>query len=375
LKRGIGKNFFQKVFPHLEKMITETDRFVIKEVRGELVGFEKPAIVLKEDARLYVGALSEDVVHDTKEALKKAGGKDALAGYRRAGIKVNLGGGIATCPATFTDPLVVEGIIDFCQEMGVEPFVCEADMRGFAMDEELIKRRGELWEVLQRKKVRFVNLSENPIKFYCLGVEPHITFPKELLDAETAVISAAVPKDHWECGVSFCQKNMYGAISERRKAIYHRSWSRIDKVVAASCRILNPDLAVLGGRYAGVGWGPHFCAPIPLHRLVIGKDAIRVDALMAEVYGYPYEKVKYAMINTHGVLPNYELMDGSTDFPNEIVSKIRPHAMTPRRRLFWKMLLFPQYFTPHKIQHKIAPKLENLAAWFHHKFVDKLAEE
>lgn len=356
-------------------MITETERFVIREIRGELIGFEKPTEVLKKGARAYVGILSENVSRDTVTALKKAGAQEVLSGYRRAGIKVNLGGGIAGCEATYTDPLVVEGIIDFCLEIGVEPFVCEADMRGFVMDERLIKRRGDLWKVLQRKKTPFINLSENPVKFYCLGLETSLTFPKELLDPQTAIISASVPKDHWECGISFCQKNMYGAISERRKAIYHRSWSRIDKVVACACRILTPNLAILGGRYAGVGWGPHFCIPIPLDRVVVGKDAIQVDAVMAEVYGYPYEKVKYAMINTHGIVPSCELIEGSAEFPREVVKRIRCHAMTPRRRFFWKTLLFPQYFTPHKFQHKIAPKLENLAARFHHKFIDKMARE
>jgi uncharacterized protein (DUF362 family) len=353
--------------------IIETGRYVIREVNGKEVGYEKPARVLGDDPRVYVGALGDDVARDTADALHKIGAAKILSGFKRAGIKVNLGGGLEGCPSTFTDPLVVRGIIEYCKGLGIEPFVCEADMRGFAIDEALLKRRGDLWEKLQETGTRFVNLSHDGVPFQCLGLEGKLPFPKVLLDPETAIISAAVPKDHWECGLSLTQKNMYGAISDRRKAIYHRVWSRIDRAVAAAARILRPDIAVLGGRLAGAGWGPHFCVPVPWNRVIVGPDAIRVDALMAEAYGYPYEKVKYAMINAQGDNVTFSTIEGSAEFPEEALKLLRRYAMTPLRRLVWKAILFPQYFVPHKWQHGASPRLESLAASFHHRFVDPLA--
>ena len=353
--------------------ILETGRFVIREINGKRTGYEKPARVLGEDDRVYVGALGENVARDAAAALDKLGADKILRGFKRAGIKVNLGGGIQNCPSTFTDPQVVRGVIQFCRDVGVEPFVCEADMRGFVIDEALLKRRGDLWQVLEETGAQFINLSDGGVPFRCIGLERSIPFPMTLLDPETAIISAAVPKDHWECGLSLTQKNMYGAISERRKALYHRVWSRIDKAVAAAARILRPDIAVLGGRLAGTGWGPHFCVPVPWNRLMVGADAIRVDALMAEAYRYPYEKVEYAMINAQGETVGYRLMEGSIAFPDEGVSLLRRYAMTPRRRLAWKTILFPQYFIPHQWQHDASPKLEGYAAAFHHRYVDPLA--
>lgn len=353
--------------------ILETSRIIIREINNVRVGYEKPARVLGDDDRVYVGALGEDIARDTAAALAKFGADKILRGFKRAGIKVNLGGGIQQCPSTFTDPLVVRGIIEYCRDLGIEPFVCEADMRGFVIDEALLKRRGDLWQVLQETGARFINLSGDGVIFHCIGLERSIPFPMTLLDPDTAIISAAVPKDHWECGLSLAQKNMYGAISERRKALYHRVWSRIDKAVAAASRILRPDIAVLGGRLAGTGWGPHFCVPVPWNRVIVGADAIRVDALMAEAYQYPYEKVKYAMINAQGETVTYRMMEGSAEFPEDGLKILRRYAMTPGRRLAWKAILFPQYFIPHQWQHDASPRLEGYAAAFHRRYVNPLA--
>jgi len=354
-------------------IIFETKRYLIREIQGRRLGYEKPAKVLGDDNRVYVGALGEDIARDTGTALERIGAEKILRPFKRAGIKVNLGGGIQTCPSTFTDPLVARGIIDYCRNLGLEAFVCEADMRGFVIDDALLKRRGEMWSVLQDTGAQFINLSENGVPFHCIGLERSIPFPMKLLDPETAIISAAAPKDHWECGLSLTQKNMYGAISERRKALYHRVWSRIDKAVAAAARILRPNIAVLGGRFAGTGWGPHFCVPVPWRRIIAGEDAIRVDALMAEAYRYPYEKIEYAMINAQGETVDYQLVEGSAEFPAEGLNLLRRYAMTPTRRLVWKIFLFPQYFIPHKLQHDVSPKLEGRAAAFHHRFIDPLA--
>jgi len=351
----------------------ETERFTVFDVGGRKLGYEKPARVLGADDRVLVARLGDDVARSTAEALDKLSAGEVWERFRKVGIKVNLCGGVVGCHATFTDPLVVEGVIEHVRSFGAEPFVCEGDMRGLAVDEGLISRRGELSEVLARTRTPFVNLSRLPVPFVCHGFEGNPTFPEELLDPETAVVSVAAPKDHWECGISMAQKNMYGAISERRKALYHRGWSRIDRAVAAAARILRPDMAIVGGRWAGAGWGPHFCVPIEWHRVVLGTDALRVDGCMAEIYGFPYNKIRYAVINARGEEVSFKMVEGSADWPAESVRKLRRFAMTHRRRLIWKALLYPQYFLPHRFQHKTAPRLENGAAWFHHRFVDPLA--
>ncbi len=354
------------------KVELETDRLAVYETGSGKIGYEKPARVLKDDERVLLADVEGEVASLTEEALEKIGAGEIWRKFRKVGIKVNLCGGLEGCPSTFTDPLVVEGIINHVRSYGAEPFVCEGDMRGFVADERLVGRRGELADVLERTGTFYVNLSRHPIPFVCHGLDERLTLPEELIDPDTAIVSAAVPKDHWECGISMAQKNMYGAISDRRKAIFHRKWNRIDKAVAAAARLLRPELAVVGGRLAGAGWGPHFCVPVEWNRVAIGTDPIRVDGCMSEVYGYPYEKVVYAMINAGGEPVGYRIMDGSADLPHNALKKLKKHAMSPGRRRLWKALLYPQYFIPHRTQHEVSPRLEAAAGAFHHRFVDRL---
>lgn len=353
----------------------ETPQYAIYTSEGRLFGFEKPARVFSEDDRVLFWKLDRNVAISVMEGLDKFDAGKVWKRFRRVGIKVNLCGGIVGCPSTFSDPLVVEGIVEHIKSHGVEAFVCEGNMRGFMVDESLIRRRGELKEALDRTGTKFVNLSANPIPISCFGLEGRLPLPGELLDPETGIVSMAAPKDHWECGLSMAQKNMYGAISERRKAIYHRGWSRIDRAVAAAVRVLKPDISVVGGRYAGAGWGPHFCVPVEWDRIAISCDALRVDKFMSEVYAYPYDKVRYAVINARGEEIGYRLMEGGAELDIGAVNLIRKYRMTPFRRLLWKSVLFPQYFIPHRIQHEISPKLENMAARFHNRFVDPLGKK
>jgi uncharacterized protein (DUF362 family) len=117
----------------------ETDRFVVFDISGRKMGFEKPFRVLKDDHRVVVGELDDNVAKSTSDILEKLGIGKVWKRFRRVGLKVNLCGGIVGCPATFTDPLVVEGVIEHVRAYGAEPFVCEGDMRGFVADERLIR--------------------------------------------------------------------------------------------------------------------------------------------------------------------------------------------------------------------------------------------
>jgi uncharacterized protein (DUF362 family) len=322
------------------------------------VVYETDLPVLKPDARVFIGRLDSDVVGSTRDILGDFGISDIIHAGDQVYIKVNLGGGIPGVPASYTDPLVVEGVIREVQALGGTPHVCEADMRTYTMDEEVLRKRG-YDVILGRTGADFLNLSNlSRAEFHPYDGTIPFDVPAPLREPGSKIISVAVPKHHWECGVSLAQKNMYGAIAERRKSIFHRKYDQIDPVVAAAARAMRPDLSIIGGRAVCGKLGPHLCVPVRLDYLIVSNDMLAADKVGSDLLGYPYEKVKYAQINLKGQALDFSWVAGSEQFPAELLDRVKGVAMTPDEVEYWKDLLFSQYFVPHWMQYEIIPHLE-----------------
>lgn len=352
----------------MREIYLETPFYTVYKEDGRFVGFEKEGKIKKNDAFVYVHKLEKETMGNVQEALFRTGIENIIKKDDKVAIKVNLGGGIKGVLSSFTDPLIVRGIINTLKNIGAKPFVCEADMRGQTMSEQLLKDRG-YYEMLKEENTPFVNLSEVvPVEFYFSDLEEPVLLPEILFNPEVKIISAVCPKHHWECGVTLSQKNMYGAIWERRKSIFHYSPEVLDKVIAGAARIMRPHLNILGARYLCAGLGPHFCIPVKFFALVISNDILASDKFFCEVLSFPYQKVKHLMINTKGEEITYKLLDDSYEIPEEVKEKIRKYAPRPKDTIFWRNFLALQYYVPHKFQYTVYPKLEFLATWVNKLF-------
>ena len=351
----------------------ETHRFVVEERDGDLVGREKEHEVLKPDRCVLVQGLEDDLDASVAQAFEQIGADAVIRPGDRVAIKINLGGGIHHVLTTYSDPRICEALIKQVRRLGGDPFVCEADMRAHVMNDKMLRIRG-YHDVLRRNDTPFVNLSNGPtVTMQCRDLDVPLVLPETLLRPDVKIVSFAPPKHHWECGVTASQKNMYGAIAEYRKSIYHRKYARIDHAVAAAARLLSPDLSILAGFDLGGGLGPHFCVPIPFRRMIIAKDMVRCDKAASEILGYPYDLVKYAMINTRGQHVDYDLHPAS-DWPDgATLEAIKARSVTPAGVRFWKALLFPQYYVPHRFQIAVYPHLEFLATWINRLLFERKA--
>ncbi|HPO17435.1 MAG TPA: DUF362 domain-containing protein [Candidatus Hydrogenedentes bacterium] len=346
----------------------ETHRYVITEENGCLLGQEKECEVLTGEPLVLVQPLKQELEQSVQEAFDRIDAQSVIHKGDSVAIKINLGGGIHHVPTTYSDPVICEAIINVLKRMGARPFVCEADMRAHTMHEQLLKARGYS-SMLQRNGVEFVNLSQGPmVRMTCRNLDIPLLLPEILLKPGIRIVSFAPPKHHWECGITGNQKNMYGAIGEPRKSIYHRKFDRIDKAVAAASRIMAPGLNILAGFHLGGGLGPHFCFPVPFNRMIISKDMIRGDKAAAEILGYPFDQVEYANINAEGKNVEY-ILHPDSDWPDQItLAAIKKNSLTPRSVRFWKHILYPQYFVPHGFQRSVYPSLEFVATWINQRF-------
>lgn len=349
----------------------DTNRYTIYEKNGQLFGKEKEHEILKDDKTVLIQKLGEEEELDISisDAFDKIDASAIIDRGDKVAIKINLGGGIHHVLPTYSDPLICEAILKKVKKMGGIPFVCEANMRAHIMHDKLLKIRGYL-DMLKRNNVKFVNLSTSTtVDLECFHLDIPLKLPEILLKPDVKIISFAPPKHHWECGITCNQKNMYGAIAEQRKSIFHRKYDRIDKAVAAASRIMSPDINILATYALGAGMGPHFVVPIKFNRLVISRDMIRGDKAMAEILGYPFERVKYARINANNRIVEYDLHPDSQIPKKEILNLIKENSIDYDNVNFWKPALYLQYFIPHRFQIKVYPPLEFIFTWFNKTFV------
>lgn len=340
----------------------ETDRYRLEERDGEQVVVEKRREMLDPDARVFIGRMGADVPGSVGEALDMIGAGSIVEAGSPVAIKVNLGGGITGVPCSYSDLLVVEGIIDRVRALGGRPFVCEANMRSLTMDRRLLAHRG-LLPLLLLKGVEFVNLSEiSGIDFYPMGWRQPIHLARPLLHPDVKVISVPALKHHWECGITLAQKNMYGAIAERQKSLFHRGGA-IDETVAAAARAITPDISVLAHRQVAGGLGPHFCVPIDFGYVVASDNVIAADRVGCDFLGSDWRRIKHLQINCDGREVPYRLVEGSVRIDALTRQRIAHTAIRPWKMWLWRALLYPQYFVPHKTQYQQIPKYEPLGTW------------
>ena len=347
----------------------ETEKYALVEQNGRLAGYEKDHTVAKDDRTVLVQQLEpEHLEASVASSFDAINAQSALGKGNRAAIKINLGGGIHHVPCTYSHPAICEAVIKAVRDLGCEPFVCEADMRGHLMNERMLKIRGYT-DILERNDVGFVNLSRIPsVRLTCRDLDIPLDVPALLLEDEVRIISFAPPKHHWECGITCSQKNMYGAVSDQRKSTYHRKYGRIDAAVAAAARMLSPDINVLAAFDLGAGLGPHFCIPITFNRMIISKDMLAGDKAASEILGYPFSSVRYAMLNTGGSDIDYELHPDSHWPDEETLTRIKSHSIGEGSVKVWKPALYLQYFVPHAFQIAVYPHFEFIMTWINKLF-------
>lgn len=336
--------------------------YEIAEARGQAIAAERRRELLDPDARVFISKMGEDPRRAVGDALEKVGLLELVSDGTLVAIKVNIGGGVTGVPSSFSDVTVVEGVADAVRDAGGRPFVCEANMRSMTMHHRLLSHRG-YYPMFVRKGVEFVNLSDlETIDFVPLGWDTGISLPKALLHPDVKIISVPSLKHHWECGVTLAQKNMYGAIAERQKSLFHRGGS-IDETVAAAARAVTPDISLLAHRQVGGGLGPHFCVPVDFGYIIASDNMMAADSIGCDVMGTGERDVKHLQVNSDGREIPYRLVEGSIEVDDETRRRIAKTALSPLEVKAWRAALYPQYFVPHRTQYTQIPRLEPLGTW------------
>jgi len=231
----------------------------------------------------------DDPVNMVIEALEMIKADTAFRADERILVKPNYINASHPSTGVTTDARIVEGIVKFLKEKGLNNIVI-GEGSGLANTIEAFKVAG-VDKVATRWKVDLMDLNDDE---YVIAEVPSPLALKTVRIAKTALNSAiiSVPKLklHRMAGVTLSLKNMMGVVNP--KGQIHRLLS---KKIADLVSLVKPRLAVIDGI---IGGESHELAgkPVEMNLVIAGLDPVAVDTVGAAVMDFNPKKVEHIIL-------------------------------------------------------------------------------
>jgi uncharacterized protein (DUF362 family) len=153
-------------------------------------------------------------------------------------------------------------------------------------------------------------------------------FPKTALGVDFLVSMPKLKTHHW-AGVTLSLKNMFGIVPGScygwPKNVLH--WAGIDRAILDINAATKPDFAIVDGIVGMEGNGPIQGTPKASGVLVLGNDAVAVDATCCRIMGLVPEHVKY--LAAAGTLLGHLKLAKIQQLGESIASVKAPFAVLP----------------------------------------------
>lgn len=212
--------------------------------------------------------------------------ESGLNKYSSILIKPNLCGGVPGEPGSYTNIAVLKAVIDIVSSCGLPLYIGEADCS--FNDAEHIFNVLDIYNLAKRCGVQVVNLSEGP--FIDVEVVRPLSIKKIRISrvlSECFIVSVPVLKTHPWSGITINMKNMYGAVYEREKALYHNGLEKnivdINKVISPHLCVVDATITVVRGGFKYGLWVGY--PPTVMDMIIAGVNPVAVDAVGAKILG------------------------------------------------------------------------------------------
>ena len=197
-----------------------------------------------------------------------------------------------------TDPRLVESLILHLGDLGAREIIL-AEGTSHNRDSEWLFRRSGYEALAKRQSVRLVDLNYDdigPVK--C--VNPRATLlkelhlPKTILSADV-IISVPKMKTHKLAGITLSMKNMFGILPGMKygwpKNTLH--WNGIPLSICEINGTIKTHYSIVDGVVGMEGYGPIMGTARKVGVLIMGDNALAVDATTARVMGVDPARVEY----------------------------------------------------------------------------------
>ncbi|MBS7649453.1 DUF362 domain-containing protein [Candidatus Bathyarchaeota archaeon] len=208
-------------------------------------------------------------------------------------------------PPDTTDPAIVEALINIIKRRNPS-VIWIADGSGEQNTIENFKTLGYL-PVAERTGAVLVDLNFGEMVWVPVpggGVVFDSFLFNSIVTEADVFISLACMKTHYQAVVTLTMKNLigiapgsiYGYPPSPTKVILHEEAQKkgddyMAGVIVDLCSARKINLAIIDGRVAMEGQGPHWGDPVNLNVLIVGSDPVATDTVASMIMGFDPEKV------------------------------------------------------------------------------------
>lgn len=210
--------------------------------------------------------------------------------------------------------------------------LAESDSSGGCLTHDKFQHQNLFAFVESRPNVELLDLSRS--QPYRCSVGNGLHFKEMILPhifcRQPFIISLGKIKTHFVTGVTGCMKNLFGCLADTQKYLYH---PYIDQVIVDITSILQPDLCIVEGYPAMEGPGPEVGNKRDIGPMLLGNNAVAVDAVMCKVMGFDPKKISHICLAwEHGLgeieVERINLLGDSLPMPD-------PFEFIPRQQQFF----------------------------------------
>lgn len=212
-------------------------------------------------------------------------------------VKPNLVDSIEGYPST-TAPQVIEALVDLLLDLGATRVVV-GDGPAFRRDAYAIAHQTGYDNFLSQRKVPFIDLNYDdpqpiPARDGWFKRSDSLWLPRHVVDADLILSVPKMKTHHW-AGVSLSMKNLLGLLPGIRYGWPKNSihFNGITASILGIYQALPSVVAVVDGVIGMEGDGPLFGSPVQHGLLAVGKDAVAVDVICADLMGFGLHEVEY----------------------------------------------------------------------------------
>jgi uncharacterized protein (DUF362 family) len=202
---------------------------------------------------------------------------------------------------------VIISILKILQEKEATVYIGESEVGTHVQGRRLEKtwKYMNLYEIADKYNATLLNFTRDEK----ITVDVNGLFFKQLEISKIAhdcdlIINLPKIKTHKYAKLTCAMKNMFGAIPEPRRVIYHK---KLDAAIADINKVFNDKIInVVDGIIGMEGDGPLYGSPVKLNLVLASDDQISLDTVVCKIIGQDHNEIDYIINGSHLKLGNIE---------------------------------------------------------------------